>query len=140
MVNSIPIPQETSDLETAAVSDAAKPRTAVCVLGAWRSLDQSASSIRQYMLDPLDADAYAVIEPGRAPHGSKVRALAGPPGERPMSGGETHTSSLYREATRRSLESARGCLDKGNSRRDKEPSHGLATAGRVPGNDSGSPN
>ena len=96
MVNSIPIPQETSDLETAAVSDAAKPRTAVCVLGAWRSLDQSASSIRQYMLDPLDADAYAVIEPGRAPHGSKVRALAGPPGERPMSGGETHELPLPR--------------------------------------------
>ena len=60
-------------------SDLAKPRTAVCVLGAWRSLDLSASSIRQYMLDPLDADAYAVIE-AQAEHHTEARCelLLGP--------------------------------------------------------------
>ena len=112
-MNSIPLPQETSDLETAAVSDPAKPRTAVCVLGAWRSLDQSASSIRQYMLDPLDADAYAVIE-AQAEHHTEARCelLLGPRASGRCRVGKP-TSSLYREATRRSLESARGCLDKG---------------------------
>ena len=114
-MNSIPLPQETSDLETAAVSDPAKPRTAVCVLGAWRSLDQSASSIRKHMLDPLNADAYAVIE-AQAEHHTEARCelLLGPRASGRCRVGKP-TSSLYREATRRSFESARGCLDKRRS-------------------------
>ena len=68
-----------------------------------------------------------------------MRALAGPPGERPMSGGETHELPLPRGNS----PIARKCTwlsGKGASRSDKEPGHGLATAGRVPGNDTGSPN
>lgn len=36
--------------------------SAVCVLGAWRSFERTASTIRKYVLEPLDADAYGVIE------------------------------------------------------------------------------
>ena len=37
-------------------------KAAVCVIGAWRNFDQAGPSIRKFVLDPLDADAYAVIE------------------------------------------------------------------------------
>ena len=42
--------------------------TSVCVVGQWRSFDVAASSIRRHVLEPLDADAFAVIEAQSAQH------------------------------------------------------------------------
>ena len=54
--------------------------TAVCVLGAWRNLDMAGPSIRKFVLDPLDADAYAIIEAQSSYVHTRARceALLGP--------------------------------------------------------------
>lgn len=41
---------------------------AVCIVGQWRSLSLTAKSIRDYVLDPLDADAYTVIQSSSPTH------------------------------------------------------------------------
>ena len=47
---------------------------AVCVLGLWRSFDITAKSIRRFVLSPLDADAFAVIEAQTSKHTSTAEA------------------------------------------------------------------
>ena len=43
-----------------------EPTAAVCSSGGWRTFDATASSLRTFVLEPLHADAFAVIEAPRS--------------------------------------------------------------------------
>lgn len=49
---------------------------AVCIMGLWRSLARTAPSIRSFVLEPLDADAYGVIQANEGANGSTTRTAS----------------------------------------------------------------
>ena len=89
--------------------------TAVCVNGAWRSFDISAPSIRRHVPEPLDADAYAIIE-AQAEHHTPTRReeLLGPRARQRCRVGPP--AGLYNRTIWHSLETeARACRDRGHA-------------------------